>query len=309
VGEVIDASINVYLRNLGGLLLIAAAVIVPLTAIIFVLDVLSLQEASPLDQNAALYQVGDSLRYLDEGRFVLYQVIGAIVGVVAYLLVIGATFRAVSEAYLGRPVDVRASLGFAARRAPSLLWLGILLVIGIGLGFLFLIVPGIWLLVAWSVAVPALMVEGMRGNKAIRRSFNLTRPSWFRTAGALIVGFIFIALIGFLLSLASASFDGLADDHLYLWAALVDALNAVWFIISSPLQAAIVTVIYYDLRVRNEGYDVQLMAEQLDRPDDAGTTAPAPSAPVAPAAPGAPGPEPDVSGSVPPPAAGESPQR
>lgn len=297
MGEVIDASINVYLRNLGKLLLIAAAVVVPLTVVIFALDLIALQEADPFDPNAALYQVGDSVRVLSESTFVTVSVIQIIVGVLAYMLVIGATFRAVSEAYLDRPLDVRGSIGFAAGKAHSLLWLSILLVVGLAIAFLAFVIPGIWLIVAWSVAVPALMVENLRGTKAIRRSFNLTRSHWFRTLGALIVGFIFIALIQFLIGLAAAGLDPVADDSVYAYAALLNVINAIAFIVTAPLQAAIVTVIYYDLRVRNEGFDVQLLAEQLDAPP----AAPAPPAPTAP--------EPAVPGSVPPPGAGEPPLR
>jgi len=296
VGEVIDVSINLFTRNLRALLTIAAAVVVPVTLVIFGLDLIALQEAGRNSSNAALYEIGDELRVLDEQRYVTVTIIQAIITILAYLVVTGAAFRGVSEAYLGRTPDVGASVRYAGRRAHSLLWLGILMMVGIGIGFVLLVIPGIWLLVAWAVAVPALMVEGARGTKAIGRSFGLTRQHWWRTLGALLVGFIFIALIEFLLGLAAAAFDGVATDSVYLWAAFLDALNAVSVIITAPLQAAIITVIYFDLRVRKEGFDVEVLARQLDDP----TATPAPPGGGTPAQPSESQPQPPSS----PPAAG-----
>ena len=62
-------------------------------------------------------------------------------------------------------------------------------------------------------------------------------------------------------------------------------------IISAPFQAAIVTVIYYDLRVRKEAFDVELLTEQLEAPAIGGPPpppAPAPGEPPPPPPPSTP---------------------
>lgn len=266
VGEVLDVAINLYFRNPGRLLGIAAAIVLPVTAVIFILDALALQEVEAFSENAALYQVGDTVRVLDESRFVLLQVIKTLVYVAGYLLVTGAVFKAVSDAYLGHTPDGRASIGFAAGRMHSLLWLSILYVVIVGIGLLALIVPGIYLLVMFSVSVPVLLVENQRGSKALGRSFDLVRRNWWRTLGALLVGFIFIALFAFLVGLISSAADSVAEDSVYAWALIYDLLDGVSTIITAPLQAAIITVIYYDLRVRKEGFDVALMSAALGTP-------------------------------------------
>jgi hypothetical protein len=43
----------------------------------------------------------------------------------------------------------------------------------------------------------------------------------------------------------------------------VSLANAVAEILTRPFYAAVTTVVYYDLRVRHEGFDVVLLAEQL----------------------------------------------
>ncbi len=263
VGEILDVSINLYFRHLGRLVKIAAAIVIPITAIIFLLDLVAFQEAEVSNPDAALYQVGDAVRVLDEQRFLMLQLAQVAVSVIGFLLITGAAFKAVSDAYLGNDPDARASIAYAARRMHSLLWLSILIVIGVVIGLFLVVVPGIYVLIAWSVAVPALMVEGAKGSKAIGRSFGLVRKNWWRVFAALRVGLIFIALFQFLLGLLSGAADPVAEDSVYVWALIYDVVGGIATIITAPLQAAIVTVIYYDLRVRKEGFDVALLSAGL----------------------------------------------
>lgn len=277
VGEILDRAINIYFRNFGLLAKIAAVVIVPVTLVLFVLNLLSLNEVEAFSEGAALYEVGDTTRVLDQGTFVALSILGAIISVLGYLLVTGASFRAVSELHLGREPQAGASLRFTARRLHSLLWLSFLFALGVGLGFIALVIPGIWLLFAWSVCVPALLLEDRRGSKALGRSFDLVRQNWWRVFGALLVGLIFIGLFEFLGSLAAEGLGGLAEDSVPLFVAIVNLVNGLLTIITAPLQAAIITVIYYDLRVRKEAFDVEHLAANLESPGSASTPPPSPA--------------------------------
>ena len=70
IGEIVDVAINIFLRNFGSLLKVAAIVIVPLTIVIFLLDLVALQEVNVLDPNAAIYEFGnDSFRVVNESTF------------------------------------------------------------------------------------------------------------------------------------------------------------------------------------------------------------------------------------------------
>ena len=68
------------------------------------------------------------------------------------------------------------------------------------------------------------------------------------------------------------------NDILYDWMS-----RAPWLAISAityPLWAAVVTVLYYDLRVRNEGFDLQLLAQGVGSDTSRFETSPErPSAP------------------------------
>src|SRR5437763_1053784 len=110
-----------------------------------------------------------------------------VINVVSSALAQAACLKAVSDTYLGTETDWRGSLRFGFRRLGSLLWLTLIHGVLVLLGFAACIVPGVWLYVAWSVAVPVLLIEGTRGFRALGRSFNLVRRRWWPTAGILLL--------------------------------------------------------------------------------------------------------------------------
>src|SRR2546430_7744754 len=108
-----------------------------------------------------------------------------VINVVSAALAQAACLKAVSDTYLGTETDWRGSLRFGFRRLGSLLWLTLIHGVLVLLGFAACIVPGVWLYVAWSVAIPVLLIEGTRGFRALGRSFNLVRRRWGATPGIL----------------------------------------------------------------------------------------------------------------------------
>jgi hypothetical protein len=200
----------------------------------------------------------------------------------AVVTVLGTAFcfKVVAAAYAGGRAGWRSSLRFAAPRVAPVLWAAFIAAAGILLGFLALIVPGVWLLVAWSVFVPALLFESLGPPRGLGRSFELVRGRWWGTLGALLVA----ALISSVASgIVSAGFDALLSsslgDHVFP-AALIDSVgNAVASAVGLPFQAAMIAVLYFDLRARKERLEVEDVARRLE------VEPVAPSAAVAPAGP------------------------
>ena len=73
--------------------------------------------------------------------------------------------------------------------------LSILYFLGLIPAFIALIIPGIWLAVAWSVSYPALLSEGIGPVAALGRSFRLVRGRWWPTFGALLVMYLIVLVI------------------------------------------------------------------------------------------------------------------
>ena len=57
-------------------------------------------------------------------------------------------------------------------------------------------------------------------------------------------------------------------------AVLITILNIIIYAITYPLWASVLTVLYYDLRVRNEGFDLQLLAQGVGADTSRFETAP-----------------------------------
>jgi hypothetical protein len=219
--------------------------------------------------------------------------------VLAYLasqIATGACFKAVSGAYLDEEEDWKESLRFARSKLGSLLWLSFLTAVCVMLGLLLCVLPGVYLWVAWSVAAPVLLLEDVRGWKALKRSRQLVKGRFWPTFGvvllvAILTGIVQAIFVGILAGVVSVSGNEVA-------LAIADAIGQTASgVLTTPLSAAVLTVLYFDLRVRKEGFDLELLSRRMGI-DPATVANPAFLPPVMPA------PPPPVMPAPPPPSPG-----
>lgn len=304
VGEVLDVALKICVRHWKPLVAITLIATIPATvfALAIVLSVIP-DEGGLTDKDTATLGAA-------------FVVVG-LVYLILQLVMIAASLKAVTDGYLGGQPSWRSSFAFAFRRTHSLLWISLLgflilllpiFVIGTviaavgGLGAL-LVPPALvlmtWVFIRLLSTVPALLAEDVRGTKALRRSWKLTEGNWWRTFGAYLVAIFFLtfvsAIVGNLLPAAIAAPVG---NPIVAGAVLV-IFGVVSSAITTPFLAAVIAVIYFDLRVRNEGLDLELLAQRIgtERDPAAPLIAPAAGAYVG----GVPGPAPPPPGSSPPP--------
>jgi hypothetical protein len=123
------------------------------------------------------------------------------------------------------------------------------------------------------VAIPVLMFEGVGSGRAIRRSMALVRGRWWATFGVLLVAVIMLFVVLFVVGLIFRGIEsGLGIDSTGLWLALNALSTIIGALIVYPFIAAVIAVVYIDLRVRKEALDLELLAGGL------GPTASAPAA-------------------------------
>jgi hypothetical protein len=281
VGEILDVAINICLRHAGTLLRLTLGIIIPVQVLS---TLISLSVSADDEDDAGLPGSGtldpssgdgtiDNDVWIELAGFGLIGLLALFAGVFAT----AACFRAISEAYLGRSPDWRESYRFAVPRILSLLWVIILTALGVALGFVLLIVPGLLLYVWWSVAAPVLLAEGVRGRRALGRSRQLVRGRWWPVFGVIVVGVILAGVItAGLAAVSNLLVSGESDSAGRIVADGVAGL--VSSAITTPLTAAFTVVLYFDLRVRKEGFDLELLADHLAGraavPGDAGREGP-----------------------------------
>jgi hypothetical protein len=188
---------------------------------------------------------------------------------------VGAVFRAVTDVVLGRTVTIAAVLRETLARYLPLLGLIALFfllfiawIVACIIGFVLLVLPGlavialgVYATVRWSLSVAAMMAEDIGPVKSLSRSWNLVGGQWWRTAGVLLVVYIMQSIIGFALGFLFGIIAGVAtsgDLELAVTAVGTALLSAV----ISPIVTIAVTLLYFDLRVRKEGLDLDQLAQQ-----------------------------------------------
>jgi hypothetical protein len=272
VGEILDAGIKVYRNKFGTMLKAVAVVVVPVQ----VLNVL-IQLSLPDSGTTTAGTTSDGSGWAGVAALILILLIT----VVSATLAEAACLKAVSDAYLGTDTDWRGSLRFGFQRLGSLLWLTLIHGALLLLAFAACIVPGIWLYAAWSVAVPALLLEDARGFRALNRSFNLVRGRWWPTAGTLLLANLLATAVAFGFSVIALPLVFAGDDNDFVVDLANGVLGGIASVLTIPFVAAVIAVIYFDLRVRKEGFDLQLMAQRIGAPSGAVSPAPMPwTAPV-----------------------------
>jgi len=147
---------------------------------------------------------------------------------------------------------------------------------GLGFGLLMLVLmcgvlpilafAFLYIYARWAVALPGLVDQGWGPVEALRQSWRLTRGQVGRVIGYLVL----LSLLGYILVgvLAAVVQFGLtialAGDP-RLMSTLSSAVNAILQAFWAPIYAIAIVLLYYDLRVRAEDYDLVLRVAQLEQ--------------------------------------------
>jgi hypothetical protein len=135
--------------------------------------------------------------------------------------------------------------GAALRRAAPVVLPTLLVVavagVGVAAGLLALIVPGVYLAVAWFFAAQVVVLEGVRGpRRALGRSRALVTGLWGHVFVRLLVSGLLFSLIGLLVQLVGAA----GGPALYVSGVIVGQAIAL------SLTAIAGTLLYFDVRAR-----------------------------------------------------------
>ena len=271
VGEVLDASFKIVRQSFGVLAGCVFVVALPLNIVNTLITASTSDNAFNLDSNPSAGTSSDfSSGTTEFAGFLLTTTLSIVLMTIAT----AACFRAVSGVYLGEAPTVGGSLAFAATRLLPVIGLSLLYFLGLIPAFIALVIPFIWLSVAWSVSFPALLSEGIGPVAALARSFRLVRRRWWPTFGALAVMYLLVGVIsGILGALLGATLIAAVDSEAVA-AVFFTIINTLASLITLPLLAAVVTVLYFDLRVRKEGFDLQLLARGVGQDASAYATSP-----------------------------------
>jgi hypothetical protein len=281
--ELLDELFRLYRRHFG--LIVAISLIVVLPTLIWTL-VTGLYKFTFTSYGNLLSNGGTTnptLSSTELGRLGGLLFLGGLGSLLFLPFSLGAVYRAVADVAQGRAATVGGVLRETLGRYLPLfgligVWIGLLAAWAI-LTFLVIVVSAqragflivLWILVSfvaliycairWSLTVAAMMAEDTGPIRGMRRSWDLVGGSWWRTVGILLILTIMQSIIGGALGvfwnlIVSGLLSG--DVGTAVGATGSTLLQAV----VSPLAAIGVVLLYFDLRVRKEGLDLDQLARQ-----------------------------------------------
>ena len=180
----------------------------------------------------------------------LFSLLGVVLATVFLLILVGwiistiasgMAVKVASDTLQRRNIDLSEALNFTVSRLPSLLIAGIVTGILIVIGFICLVVPGIILVIMFSLIVPAIVIEQAGALESLSRSRRLVGGRWLKTFGLLLVIYIIIFVATLIFGAISSVF-GPAD-----W-----IITSVLGAFVSPILPIAVTFYYYSMVARKQ---------------------------------------------------------
>jgi len=222
--ELLDAAFQFWRENFKLLCTVVAAAFVP----IIVLEMLA--SAEP-----------------DSGIFALLARLG---GGVFEAMASAAVIAVVSERYMGREVTAGEALQKVWSRIGTIFATSFIYGLIVFVGLVLLIVPGFYFACKYFAMMPAVVIEGLDSSSSQKRSSTLTQGSKWRVLGLIVVAwiiyFVLLAIAAGIVQTTMRGMTGIVATRL-----LVVPIY--------PFLGILVTLLYYDLRIRNEGLDLDLM--------------------------------------------------
>lgn len=180
-----------------------------------------------------------------------------------WLLFRAAIIRRQDDVASEREESLGEALGHVARHLPEFIVAGIVFLLVTTIGFMILIVPGIWLwgyLQLWLVAAAT---EDLGPFAALGRSWRLIERHWWRTSATLFVAIVIIVVLGVAGSMFSGIAAVVAHGDLVTILLITQLLSAVINVFTMPMLTAAMVAIFHDLKLRRDGGDLAARVSSL----------------------------------------------
>jgi hypothetical protein len=273
LAELLDETFRLYRRDLG--LFAGLALCVTLPGVVMGLISGSYRSAAWTTKFFQSLGNPDALQAMaqsppPQGDPVL-SLLASVVRLVMVPVTLGVIVYATNQVIHGRTPSIVGALEGMLRRYWALAGLSLLLGLVFFSAILLITVPiVIMVLVRWGLGVPALLAEDLRPRDALRRSWALVEGRWWRTLGIFVI-------VGLMTWIASALLGATGGAIIGLVPGLSDDLRGALIVVTSSIAGALVlpvayiaiTLMYYDLRVRREGFDLDQLAQQAQPPSAA----------------------------------------
>jgi hypothetical protein len=262
-GDILDGAFKLLKANLRTIVLVSAVFLIPvnLVAGFFQRDLLG---------GYGLLQLANDPSLLDRAAssgpsagLLAGTVIAALASFLITPFIGGAVSRVVASSYLGEELAPGPVVRATTRRFLVLLGAFLFTLLLKIVGALFCVVGVLVPMTFFLVTTPAVMVEELGPIQAMARSVTLVRARFWPVMG---IGVLSGLLASVLEGILSWPFSVAATVIGFRWGWILAAIGEIVpALVTMPLVAIVATLVYFDLRIRNEGFDLQMIAAELAR--------------------------------------------
>jgi hypothetical protein len=256
IGEILDAAVALYRTRFGQLVRYAAIVVVPVQVLLTIVLLSAQPDRFSVTINGGATPHFDTTRAQLGATFVVL-----VVGLLTHAFVSAVTTRIVADEYIGHREPGGEAARTGARRFGAVTGLTALVGLAELVGLLFCFIGWFAAQALFAVAIPVVILERRRVFAAMGRSVELTRSHFWHVLGVVLT----VSLLSALLNIALASGLNFWSSRGGSETATIVAqglVNIVAALLTTPLVATTVVALYFDLRIRDEGFDVQMALTQ-----------------------------------------------
>jgi hypothetical protein len=235
--EIVDAAFQLYRRDPLTYLLISAICYAP----VLVLQLIVLGPATQIEEQLTRLTAGYSLVMMF-GYWVSVSLMSAVM------------VRLSSEDYLGHRIEPAVAVRDAVRRLPAVMFALLGKYILMIIGFFFFFAGFFYVLARYFAVTASIVVEGRGVGSAFNRSSALSRGRKMHIIWTTALAFLIFVVIYFGIGIVAAIVNNMV---------ITSILTVAASILAYPMFAITEMLLYYDARVRNEGYDIEMMAEAI----------------------------------------------
>jgi len=259
VGQILDGTFTLYRRNFVRFVAIVALIQVPiaLASLVARVAVGSWTAAGTEDVEAPL-QAAFLL------SIVLVSLVGLFLSVVGQSLCSAALMKSVSESYLGNEVTVGQAYGAVLPKLLTLIFAGILVGLVVVAGMMVCVVPGVIFALWFAVTTPAILIENLGVAAGMGRSKWLTGGNLGKVfLVGLVAWLINVIAAGVITLPGTLAASVVARESWALRQVIGEPFYLAAQVLTTPIGATASILLYYDLRIRKEGFDLEMLAKSL----------------------------------------------
>ncbi|HEX8769272.1 MAG TPA: hypothetical protein VF711_00745 [Acidimicrobiales bacterium] len=260
VSDILDGAFKLYKANARALILITAAFMIPVQ---FAAAFLQRDTFGGRSIIAVFNDPSTVQNTSGSNANVWASVAVSLASVLVLPFIAGAVSRVVAGSYLGQEIEPGDALRVTARRGWALLAAWFLVHVIEVVGGVLCIIPGVLLMAFFVAVAPAIVVEELGPIQGMRRSFRLIKRRYWGVLGIALLTALLSSLIGSALGFipqTAAFIVGLRWGWLLLAAGAI-----VSGVLTTPFVAIVSTLVYFDGRIRWEGFDLAVMAADMAR--------------------------------------------